>query len=1055
MTAGSYQFVWTISNGLCADSKDTMQIIVFAPTLPGTLTADANVCATSNAATLSLTGYSSSILRWEYSINNAASWNNIANTKDTLSYKNLTANTAYRVYVQNAICPALYSNTVTITVVQPASIANAGADQQLCNVSAALLAANIPASGTGVWTGVAANPSAVTFTNPADPATTVNGLTAGTYQFVWTISNGLCADSKDTMQIIIYPPTIPGTLAADTAVCISENSGTLLLTGYTGTIIRWESSIDNGGSWNVINNTTSSLVYKNLFSNTLYRVLVQNGICDSSYSNKVTITVNTVSVGGILSPQSGSVCFTGNNGALQLSGFTGKIRHWEFSTDQGTTWNILNTTNNSYIYTNVSVTTWYRVLIENGNCSAVYSGTAIIMVDPPTVAGLLTGAAILCNGLNNGKVFLSGNSGTILHWEISANNGITWNTIANTTDSLTYTNLITSTQFRVLIKNGTCATEYSNTINITIIDPVTKADAGADQVLCDVNSSTKLDANIPLSGSGRWGFISGPSAVFFTNPGLANTTVTGLQIGTYQFSWTITNGTCANSSDTVVVKVDKVVSDFTLSSINDCGKTTYLFTNKSQSVFGLQSWKWYTSKGDTITKKDASLVFTNEGIQDMSLVVKSNTGCSNLNKAAYNVIVYQFPTANINAIAEACKTQAFQAYSKISSRDSIVSFLWNLGNGTRIKDSIITVQYMNDGYYTLKLTVATINRCMDSAYKQITIHPIPTITLKLNSIVCRGDSLELMANGALSYIWTDQNNKIICTDCSSVMVKPVNNSKYNVLGYSEYGCSEIKTTDVRVIQPLKMITTPGDTLCVGQTKQIFSAGASSYSWYPATGLSNKNVSSPFATPQSSTIYHVIGKDAFNCFTDTAEIKLIVGLPTPINIGKDTVITAGTTYQLNANAQTQDIRKWIWKSPFELSCRNCPTPTVKIDNDATFICTAINKYGCASNDTLNIITFCNTTDLFVPNAFSPDGDGINDVLLVQGKGIKMIKSFRIFTRWGEIVFEKMNFLPGDPAYAWDGKIKGKPAPPDVFVYVSEVICEKGIPSIFKGNVAILK
>ena len=76
-------------------------------------------------------------------------------------------------------------------------------------------------------------------------------------------------------------------------------------------------------------------------------------------------------------------------------------------------------------------------------------------------------------------------------------------------------------------------------------------------------------------------------------------------------------------------------------------------------------------------------------------------------------------------------------------------------------------------------------------------------------------------------------------------------------------------------------------------------------------------------------------------------------------------------------------------------------------------------------------------------------------MVQGTGIKQVKSFRIFNRWGEVVFEKLNFSPGDPAFAWDGKIRGKLAPPDVFVYVCEVICEKGYPSIFKGNVAILK
>jgi gliding motility-associated-like protein len=94
-------------------------------------------------------------------------------------------------------------------------------------------------------------------------------------------------------------------------------------------------------------------------------------------------------------------------------------------------------------------------------------------------------------------------------------------------------------------------------------------------------------------------------------------------------------------------------------------------------------------------------------------------------------------------------------------------------------------------------------------------------------------------------------------------------------------------------------------------------------------------------------------------------------------------------------------------------------------------------------------------VFIPNAFTPDGDGVNDMLFVQGKGIKIVKTFRIFNRWGELIFEKNNFSPGDERSGWDGKIRGIPAPPDVFVYMCEVVCEKGIPFMFKGNVAIIK
>jgi gliding motility-associated-like protein len=138
-----------------------------------------------------------------------------------------------------------------------------------------------------------------------------------------------------------------------------------------------------------------------------------------------------------------------------------------------------------------------------------------------------------------------------------------------------------------------------------------------------------------------------------------------------------------------------------------------------------------------------------------------------------------------------------------------------------------------------------------------------------------------------------------------------------------------------------------------------------------------------------------------------------------------------------------------------ACDNCQTTIAKVSNDAEIICTATNLFGCNTIDTISIKTFCPNSEIFIPNAFSPDGDGINDLLFVQGSGIKLIKSFKIYSRWGELVFERTNFLPGDASNGWDGKIRGKPAAQDIFVYICEAICEKGIPATFKGNVAVLK
>jgi hypothetical protein len=84
-----------------------------------------------------------------------------------------------------------------------------------------------------------------------------------------------------------------------------------------------------------------------------------------------------------------------------------------------------------------------------------------------------------------------------------------------------------------------------------------------------------------------------------------------------------------------------------------------------------------------------------------------------------------------------------------------------------------------------------------------------------------------------------------------------------------------------------------------------------------------------------------------------------------------------------------------------------------------------------------------------------GDGINDVLMVRGKGIASVKNFRIFNRWGELVFERSNFSPNIVSFGWDGRIRGVVGPPDVFVYTAEVICENGTSYVYKGNTSIIK
>ena len=94
-------------------------------------------------------------------------------------------------------------------------------------------------------------------------------------------------------------------------------------------------------------------------------------------------------------------------------------------------------------------------------------------------------------------------------------------------------------------------------------------------------------------------------------------------------------------------------------------------------------------------------------------------------------------------------------------------------------------------------------------------------------------------------------------------------------------------------------------------------------------------------------------------------------------------------------------------------------------------------------------------MFIPNTFSPNGDGANDIFYPRGSGIFSIKSIKVFSRWGEVIYQKNNIKANDPSTGWDGKFKGAQLNPDVYVYIVEVSCDNNTILTFKGNVALIK
>jgi gliding motility-associated-like protein len=1231
-----------VKNGVCPSQYSNNGIITTStPTVAGTLSADATVCANNNNGTLQLNGYTGDILQWESSANNGGTWNLISNFTNSYTYNNLGSTTLYRALVKSGVCAAQYASNITITVSPLTVPGTVTADAVVCggNNSGTLVLSGYTGGLTRWESSVDGGNTWTTIANTTDQQAYSN-LTATTL-FRALVQSGVCSSQYSTNGIITTnSPTVAGILSADATVCADNNNGSLQLNGYTGGILQWESSVNNGGTWSTISNTTGSYTYNNLAATTLYRALVKSGVCAPQYANNITITVTPVTVPGIVTANA-TVCLSANSGTLTLTSNNGNVLQWESSGNNGSSWSVINNTGTNHNYTSLTQTSLFRALVKNGICPAQYSGASVInVVPPPTIADagpaqllcntttatlsantpvygsgswtLVSGnnAAVITNaqlpgtgitglqtgnyvfawtisntvcpassatvnievlpslvntiGVNNiticagqqvnipGAVATGGNGLYQYRWEMStdgtswipvngatandysfspegdvlmrrvaisnncaltsaplsvtvqktlANNTITgnqaicdgtgitpitgtlatggdgmytyqweqnassssglnsnnWNRVDNATGAdLPDIKLRVTTSFRRIVTTALCAGPQALTSNVVTVDVKPLPEISLQYkagTYCSKDSSIEFSSTTNNVDSIKWDFGDGTIQT------------TGNQKIAHRYSkpgvfiprlLVTSSGNCSVSlaaPDTI--RIEEIKPGFRMTGVFDCGKTVYRFVDTSQSYFTIAKRTWLVNESVfNSTGKDFQYSFSSPGEYDARLNLQSIYGCENTVDAKFKVAIYQFPKADINAVNAACRNILLNFSSNESSVDSIIIRSWDMGNGSVSSDSVVSAVYTSAGMYNVKLTVATVNRCYDSALKQLQIHPTPAIQVPVEQVLCKGDSLRLLANGGVNYIWKDQENNIICNNCPSATVRPLLTAQYNVIGYSEFGCSEMASTRVRVIPPLTLNAKLLDTLCVGSSKRLTISGAEKYNWLPAPGLSNLTSPSPVVSPIATTTYTVIGKDAHDCFADTAQIKVVVGNPTPVTIGKDTVILAGNSIQLRAVSPLADIRKWKWEGA-DFSCLNCPTPVARVVNDACINCTVTNQYGCNSSDTLCIKTFCPTTEVFIPNAFTPDGDGINDRLFVQGKGIKMIKSFRVFSRWGELVFEKTNFSPGDPSMGWDGKVRGKAATPDVFVYVCEIICEKGTPSTFKGNTAIIK
>lgn len=489
----------------------------------------------------------------------------------------------------------------------------------------------------------------------------------------------------------------------------------------------------------------------------------------------------------------------------------------------------------------------------------------------------------------------------------------------------------------------------------------------------------------------------------------------------------------------------------TYSPLLGCAPLTVTF---EATVHNVPGFVWDFADGTTLVTTDSVVThtYTTAGPKVPKLILTDNAGCSSSSQGLDTIKVDGVYAGFTHAPYPACESGTLDfldtsrgAYSVVTSR------MWLFHDGTTDTSATPSKYYPGVGDYIVQMFFETSSGCKDTLVDTVTFYPLPVIDAGLDTTICLGDSARLQPSGGVSYAWSPATS-LSCANCTTPMAGPQTETMYIVTGTDASGCSNQDSVWVRVKTNADVITGEGGEICRGESLQLMASGASEYIWIPAAGLSNPNIPDPMASPSVTTVYMLIGIEG-SCVPDTEYVEVIVHPLPDVDAGPDQTIIAGEAAQLQASG-TGFIR-YEWRPSETLNCADCMEPEARPKETTTYSFIAYNDFGCSDSDQVTIFVICKESQVFMPNSFTPNGDGQNDRFYPRGKGIQIINSFRIYNRWGELIFERKNLDVNNINSGWDGTYKGVELPPDVFVYIIDAVCDTGEPVSWKGDISLIR
>lgn len=600
--------------------------------------------------------------------------------------------------------------------------------------------------------------------------------------------------------------------------------------------------------------------------------------------------------------------------------------------------------------------------------------------------------------------------------------------------------------------NDVCVDSITKNIQLKIpslsISTPTQATCGSDSVQLTINTKPNL-------------IYSWSPTVGLSDPTIANPTVLTNVSQTYTIQVLAISDLGGGRLDTCQIEdsirvevrpapVVQIVGD-TLS----CDSTVGLVANTAS--MNTVTWA-LESNFQNIIANGSLLSTTQSDSQEVYYAqVIDSFGCS-----AIDSITIAWAALEVDLLPNyySCTNQAI-AIKAITNVGTNLSYDWLPNSWIATGQGTDSVQITSNNTGTIQLIATNSIGCQDTATTLVALAPPLVVSLSPDTIICNREALvQAVSNqSSTSYQWFGNKNLDTIVGQNNTFIADLSNQDsvyYYVQATDTFGCQVIDSVQV-VRKAVQIDVDSANAICVGNSvflsaRNLQQDDSLTYSWQPDPSiLSGQGSPIIQVQPTMTTNYTVYAQNQYGCI-DTAQTNVVISTATPllsISSSKDTIIV-GDTVQLQATLQTD--YTYNWQIDSTLNGANLYNPTVQPTGQNTYYVTISDLFGCQNQDSITIYiqpTICDEPHIFIPNAFTPDGDGHNDQIIPMGGVITEIY-FVIYNRWGQPIFETEEIGKG-----WDGTYQGKQLSPDVYGYYIQCKCLDGNQFFKKGNITLIR